>query len=275
MTLLEGKTVLISGAARGQGRSHALRFAKEGAAVVAFDICSNVPTAGYPLATVADLDETEHLVRAEGGHIVTRVADVRDARQLTEVMDAGVSHFGGIDIVLANAGILGNVGPAWELEDEVFQDVIDINLVGAWRTIKLATPELLRRRGSVVLVSSGMGVKGGTNIVSYVASKHGIIGLMRALAKELAPHGVRVNAVLPGNTDTGMMQNDAARGLYMPDIEFPTREQFAERAASGVPMGIPWVDASDVSEAALWLSSDAARYITGILLPVDGGTAIP
>lgn len=263
MKLLEGKTVLISGAARGQGRSHAVRFAREGAAVIGFDICADVESVPYPLATKADLEETARLVKADGGRILTAAADVRDSRQLARVIDAGISEFGGIDIVLANAGILGAVGPAWEQDDQAFQAVIDINLVGAWRTIKLATPALLERRGSAVLTSSGMGIKAGPNIASYVASKHGVVGLTRSLAKELAPHGVRVNAVLPGNTLTDMIQNDFTSS---------NQQQFG---LSVSPMGIPWVEVSDVTEAALWLSSDAARYITGVLLPVDGGTAIP
>jgi SDR family mycofactocin-dependent oxidoreductase len=263
MKLLEGKTVLISGAARGQGRSHAVRFAREGAAVIGFDICADLESVPYPLATQADLEETKRLVKADGGRIVTATADVRDSRQVSQVIDAGIAEFGGIDIVLANAGILGAVGAAWEQDDQVFQDVIDINLVGVWRTIKLAAPALIERRGSVVLTSSGMGIKAGVNIASYVASKHGVVGLTRSLAKELAPHGVRVNAVLPGDTLTEMISNDFTSS---------NQDRFGMTTA---PMGIPWVEVNDITEAVLWLSSAAARYVTGILLPVDGGTAIP
>jgi SDR family mycofactocin-dependent oxidoreductase len=275
MSQFDGKVVLISGAGRGQGRSHAIRFAKEGAAIIAFDRCADLNDVPYSLATQGDLEETERMVKEVGGRVLTGVADVRNTNEIKELIDAGITAFGRIDVVLANAGIVGNVGPIWELDDSSFQAVIDINLIGAWRTVKLAVPELLKSKGSVILTSSGLGVKGAANVGSYVASKHGVIGLMRSLAKELAPHGVRVNAILPGNCDTDMMQSLALRRLYVPENDSPTREELAERTIPDSPMGIPWVDAADISEAALWLSSDAARFVTGVLLPVDGGTAIP
>jgi SDR family mycofactocin-dependent oxidoreductase len=272
----EGQVVLISGVARGQGRSHAIHFAREGARIVGFDICHDLPSSSFALASESDLDETRAQIEKAGAEIVALQGDVRSMADIRGVVQAGVEAFGQIDVVVANAGIVGPVGPSWELDEASVVDVIDIDLIGIWRTVSAAVPELLKRPGggSVVMTSSGAGVKGLPNIGAYVAAKHGVIGLMRAMARELAPKQIRVNAVLPGNCDTPMLQSVAIKRLYVPDEEAPTREQFAA-AARTTPMGIPWVDPADVSEAVMWLCSQEARYVTGIALPVDGGSGIP
>ncbi|MET0821299.1 MAG: mycofactocin-coupled SDR family oxidoreductase [Aeromicrobium sp.] len=277
MGRFDGQVVLISGVARGQGRSHALRFAQEGAAVIGFDLCADQPEVAYDLATAADLAETEDAVRAAGGSILTRIADVRDIDQIRSVVADGVAEFGGVDILLANAAVLGGAGPLWEIDDAVFQNVIETDLIGVWKTIKVAVPEILKREGhrSVIVTGSGASVKGSANIGDYVTAKHGLIGLVRTLARELGPHGVRANAVLPGNVDTQMLQNAQVKGMYFPGAPATTREVFADAAAAASPLRVPWVDPSDISEAVLWLASPESRYVTGTALSVDAGTAIP
>jgi SDR family mycofactocin-dependent oxidoreductase len=279
MGMFDGRVVLISGVARGQGRSHALRFAREGARVIGFDVCADAPTNPFALATPVQLEETTAALRATGSEAITAIADVRSTAEIEAVVKKGLSAFGTIDILVANAGIVGPIGPTWELDDAAVLDVLDVNLAGAWRTAKAAVPHLLASPAanrSIIFTSSGAGVRGIPNIAPYVASKHGVIGLMRSMAKELGPRGVRVNAVLPGNVDTPMFMNDAIKKLFFPDMEgLPTEDEFAARASAGSPMGLPWVDVDEITEAVVWLASDAARRVTGILLPVDAGTAIP
>jgi SDR family mycofactocin-dependent oxidoreductase len=277
MGRFDDKVVLISGVARGQGRSHAVRFAKEGASIIGFDLCADLPTVTYGLATPEEMAQTEEQVRAVGGRISTGVADVRDIDQIRSVVAEGVGEFGGIDVVIANAAVLGGAGPMWQIDDAVFQNVIETNLIGVWKTLKVAIPEMLKREGhrSVVVTSSGAGVKGPANIGDYVASKHALVGLIKTLARELGPYGVRANAVLPGNCDTEMLHNDQVMGMYFPGRTSPSREEFAGQAIAASPLGVPWVDPIDISVAVLWLASAEARYVTGVALPVDGGTAIP
>jgi SDR family mycofactocin-dependent oxidoreductase len=272
-----GKTVVISGAARGQGRSHAIRFAREGANVVAFDICAPIKSQPFPLSSRADLDETVRLVEAEDARIIAAEADVRDADAVRAVFAAGAEEFGSIDVVVANAGIVGGPALSWETSEEVFRDVIDVNLIGVWNTVKAGVTAMIagQRRGAVVVTGSGGSVKGLPHIVPYVAAKHGLVGLVRTMAKELGPRGIRVNAVLPGNVNTAMFNNDDMRHLYVPDQPDPDEELFLRRAASTIPMRVPYVQPEDVSEAVCYLASDAARYVTGTLLPVDGGSGIP
>jgi (+)-trans-carveol dehydrogenase len=270
-----GRVVMISGAARGQGRSHALRFAALGASVVAFDICRQIDGVPYPMSAPQDLDETVAAARAAGGIIEGHQADVRHQDQLDEVARQAVASFGGIDVVVANAAILAPAAQLCDASEADFRNVLEVNLLGVWRTIKAAMPSLRGRRGSVVVTGSGAAVKGLPNVGAYVTSKHGLVGMVRVLAKELAPSGVRVNAVLPGNANTPMFNNEALRKLYVPDEPEPGEEQFLSRARQGIPMGIPYVEPHDVTEAVVWLASPAARYVTGALLPVDGGSAIP
>jgi (+)-trans-carveol dehydrogenase len=271
------KVVLISGAARGQGRSHAVRFAQEGAAVVLFDICRQMPTAPFDMATRDDLNETVRLVEEAGAAVVASVADVRSFAEVDAAVQLGLQAFGRLDVVIANAGIFGRPAPLWEIDPADFQAVVDVDLVGAWHTLRAALPSMIAagRGGSVVATASGAAVKGSPNIGSYVAAKHGLVGLMKTAARELGPHGIRANTVLPGNTNTPMFRNDAMVRLFVPDIDQPTDADFLARAASRIPLGSPFVDPVDITEAVLWLCSSRARNVTGVALSVDGGGAIP
>jgi len=269
---LAGKVALITGAARGIGRAQAVRFAQEGADVIALDLCGPVDTVAAPASTPEDLDETARLVRAAGGRIVTSIVDVRDQDQLQSATDNGAAAFGGLDIVCATAGITSR-GLATDLSEAAWQTMLDINLSGVWRTCKVTAPHLIARgSGSVILVSSIAGLRGLMGVAHYTAAKHGVVGLMRSLANELAPHGIRVNSVHPTNVDTPLIQNAAVASAFRPDLNRePTREEFAEAARSMNMLDIPWVQPIDVANACLFLASDEARYITSVTLPVDAG----
>lgn len=274
---VQDKVALITGAARGQGRSHAVRLAEEGARVIVVDL----PEAAgrdvsryspYPMATEADLGRTVELVEAAGGEALPVHADVRDENELAAAVATGLDRFGRLDIVSANAGITGFTGKAWELSRENWQAVIDIDLTGTWQTVKAAVPAMVgQRAGSIVITASTMGVKGAANLVGYVAAKHGVIGLVRALAHELAPFSVRVNAVAPTSVATDMIFNDAVYRLFRPDLPSPGMQDTVEAFTQHNLLPVPWTEARDVSEAVLWLASDEARFVHGIVLPVDAG----
>lgn len=270
-----GKVAFITGAARGQGRSHALRLAQEGADIIAVDLCEPIDTVDYPMATEDDLAETVRLVEALDRRIVARKADVRDTESLKAAVDAGVAELGRLDIVSANAGIL-SAGQSHELSDETWEQMIAINLSGVWRTCKVAIPHIIAggRGGSMVLTSSVAGLRSYNGVSHYVSAKHGVVGLMKTLAQELAPHSIRVNTVNPTQVDTDMIQNEMMYHLFRPDLENPTKEQFAEASAATILLPIDWVESIDVSNAVLFLASDEARYITGISLPIDAGALI-
>jgi (+)-trans-carveol dehydrogenase len=270
---VEGKVAFITGAARGQGRSHAIRLAEEGADIIAVDICDQVGSVPYPMATPEDLTETVKEVEALDRRIVATQADVRDYGALKKALDDGVAELGRLDIVSANAGI-ASYGQAAELDETTWQDMIDINLTGVWHAAKAAIPHLIAggRGGSIVLTSSTAGLLAIPNMAHYVSAKHGVVGLMRTLALELAPHFIRVNSVHPTGVDTPMVQNDASMRLFLPDVENPTAEQYAEVMGSLNALPIPWVEPRDISNAVLFLASDEARYITGVTLPIDAGS---
>jgi SDR family mycofactocin-dependent oxidoreductase len=272
---VEGKVAFITGAARGQGRSHAVRLAQEGADIIAVDHCADIDTVDYPMATEADLAETVRQVEALGRRIVATQADVRDTESLKAAVDAGVAELGRLDIVCANAGILSN-GPSHELTEDTWGQMIDINLSGVWRTCKAAIPHLIEggRGGSIVLISSVAGLRSYSGVSHYVSAKHGVVGLMKTLAQELAPHSIRVNTVNPTQVDTEMIQNESMYHLFCPDIENPTREDFGAASGATILLPIDWVESIDVSNAVLFLASDEARYITGVALPVDAGALI-
>lgn len=268
---LDGKVALITGAARGQGRSHALRMSAEGAKVIAVDACTPIESVPYPLATADDLAETARMVEQAGGEIVTYRADTRDLDQLVAACDAGVKAFGRIDIAVANAGVI-SVGPTGELTEDQWQDVIDVNLTGVWKTCKAVLPHL-RRAGagaSIVVISSSAAGRGTPNVGHYATAKTGIVGLMRTLAQELAPVGIRVNSVHPTTVDTDMVQNDMMRALFLPGREL-TQDAFEEVCRQMNPMGVPWIESEDVSNAVLFLASEESRYITGVELPIMAG----
>ena len=271
-----GKVAFITGAARGQGRSHAIRLAQEGANIIAVDICEDVPGIPYPGATEADLAETVKLVEALDRRIVAAKADVRDYAGLKAVLDDGVAQLGRLDIVSANAGIGTAPVPAWEMDESVWQTMIDINLTGVWHTAKAAIPLLIEggHGGSIILTSSAAGLQAYENIAHYVSAKHGVVGLMRTLALELAPHFIRVNSIHPTQVDTPMIQNEPTWRLFRPDLEHPTEADFAPASQAMNALPIPWVEPVDISNAVLYLASDESRYVTGVALPVDAGAVI-
>jgi SDR family mycofactocin-dependent oxidoreductase len=273
---VEGKVAFITGAARGQGRSHALRLAQEGADIIAVDICQDLATVPYPGATEADLAETVKQVEALDRRIVAQQADVRDLAALQRAVDEGLSQFGHVDIVCANAGI-ASFAPALELTEEVWQDVIDTNLTGVWKTVKATAPAMVERGqgGSIVLTSSIAGLIAFPNLAHYTAAKHGVTGLMRTLAVELAPHSIRVNSVHPTTVDTPMVANEPVWGLFLGGVAGATREQAAEGMKALNAMPVPWVEAVDISNAVLYLASDEARYVTGTTTVIDAGAMAP
>jgi len=272
---VEGKVAFITGAARSQGRSHALRLAQEGADVIAVDICAPVESIQmYPPATEEDLAETVRQVEALDRRIIATKADVRDPAALRAAVDDGVAQLGRLDIVLANAGVF-ELAPALELTDGAWQEMIDINLTGVWNTCRVALPHLIDSGGgSIVITSSTAGLKGTPNTIHYTAAKHGVIGIMRTLANEFGKQSVRVNTVHPTGVDTVMIQNEKTWGLFTPDDPNPTREKFAELFETLHPLPVPYVDPVDISNAILFLVSDEARYVTGATLPVDAGYTI-
>ena len=270
---VEGKVGFITGAARGQGRSHAVRLAEEGADIIAVDICAQIGSVPYEMATPADLAETVREVESLDRRIVAAEADVRDYAALKAALDDGVAQLGGLDIVSANAGI-ASFAPAADLEEATWQDMIDVNLTGVWHAAKAAIPHLIAggRGGSIVLTSSTAGLVALPNMAHYVAAKHGVVGLMRTLALELAPHSIRVNSVHPTGVNTPMVQNEPTMRVFLPGVENPTAEQYAKAMGALNALPIPWVEPRDVSNAVLFLASDEARYITGVTLPVDAGS---
>jgi (+)-trans-carveol dehydrogenase len=269
---VEGKVAFITGAARGQGRAHAVRLASEGADIIAVDICVPLDSVPYALANEADLKETVRLVEGLGRNVVASQADVRDFAALESAVAAGVEQLGRLDIAVANAGIVG-AAPADALPIQEWQEMIDVNLSGVFHAAKAAIPHIRAggNGGAIILTSSALGIRAMPNLPHYVAAKAGVIGLMRALALELATDRIRVNTVNPSIADTLMIQNDAMYKLFVPHIEKPTREQAAEVFATMNPMPTPWVDAEDVSNAVLFLASDEARYVTGLEFKIDAG----
>ena len=271
-----GKVAFITGAARGQGRSHAVRLAQEGADIIAVDLLEDVPGIPYAGATEADLAETVKQVEALDRRIVAAKADVRDYAGLKAALDDGVAQLGRLDIVSANAGIGSAPVKSWEIDEATWQTMIDINLSGVWHTAKAAIPQLIEggNGGAIILTSSAAGLQAYENIAHYVSAKHGVVGLMRTLALELAPQFIRVNSIHPTQVDTPMIQNEPTWRLFRPDLEHPTKADFAPASQSVNALPIPWVEPVDISNAVLFLASDEGRYVTGVTLPVDAGTVI-
>jgi (+)-trans-carveol dehydrogenase len=273
---VEGKVAFITGAGRGQGRSHAVKLAAEGADIIAIDICHDVEGA-LPMATPDDLSETVKLVEARDRRIIATQADVRDLDGLTAAVDAGVEELGRLDIVVANAGIASLGGPVEEMSQDNWKHTIDINLTGLWNTARAAIPHLIAggRGGAIVLTSSVGGMHAMPNMSHYISAKHGVIGLMRSLAVELGQHHIRVNSVLPTNVSTPMFMNEGTFKMFRPDLENPTAadvEPIAAQFMHVLPHG--WIEPEDVSNAVLFLASDESRYITGVPLPVDLGALL-
>lgn len=270
MGKLDGKVAFITGAARSQGRSHAVKLAQEGADIIAVDICRQAATLSYPLATPDDLAETASAVKALDRQFVSAEVDVRDVAGLQSVVEDGVAQLGRIDIVVANAGIFGFTDDPNADQDLLFREVIDVNLIGVWNTVKATAPRMVadQRGGSIVLISSTQGLSGrggdGTGwMTGYASAKHGIVGLMRSFSHWLAPHNIRVNSIHPTGVRTDITVNDTMDRILKanPDIG----DAFSNL------MPVPMIEGIDVSNAIAWLVSDDARYVTGVTLPVDAG----
>jgi SDR family mycofactocin-dependent oxidoreductase len=266
---LDGKVAVISGAARGQGRSHARRFAEEGADIVALDMCAPVKTVPYELASAADLAETVRAVEELDRRAMAVQVDVRDSGAVQQAVGEGVTALGAIDIVVANAGI-ASFAPVADMPVQMWQDVIDVNLTGAFNVIQAALASM-PDGGSIVVTGSTAAVKSAGNLAHYSAAKHGLIGLTKALSIELGPRRIRANVVLPTTVDTTMVHNEAFYGLFLPGASAPGRDDLAQLLTSFHVLPVPWVEPLDISNACLFLSSDEARYITGTALPVDAG----
>ena len=274
---VEGKVAFVTGAARGQGRSHAIRLAEEGADIIAVDLAAQVDSVPYAMATPDDLAQTVKEVEALDRRIVATQADVRDYGAVKAAVDDGVAQLGRLDIVAANAGIF-SFGRADVLEEQTWQDMIDVNLTGVWHAAKAAIPHLKAggHGGSMILTSSTAGLMPFENMAHYTSAKHGVVGLMRVLAVELAPDFIRVNSVHPTTVNTDMIHNSATYELFAPDLtpEQRTKDVLGERFQTLNALPIRWVEPRDISNAVLFLASDEARYITGITLPVDAGSLL-
>lgn len=275
MGKLDGKVAFITGAARGQGRSHALRLAQEGADIIAVDVCETLPGMEryYPGTTEEDLNETVRQVEALDRRIIASKADVRDYDALKSAFDKGVAELGRVDIVLANAGVFVFGDKTQDVTDEEWDLVNDTNAKGVWHTAKVAIPQMIEQGdgGSMVLTSSTAGIKGTPNVAAYTAAKHAVVGIMKTLALELAPHRIRVNSVHPTGVATPMIHNEAAYKLFLPDVEHPTKEQAEPIFESTNALPIPWVEPIDISNAVLFLVSEDGRYVTGNELKIDAG----
>lgn len=265
---LDGKVVLITGAGHGQGRSHAIRMAEEGADLILLDVCETVSDrVGYPMANKDELNETASLVHSAGRRSVVRVADVRDVEALKEAVDGGLEAFGHIDVACANAGLI-SYGLGWELTEEDWETIIDVNLRGVWNTMRAVVPPMIAARsGSIICTSSAAGLRGMGSMSHYSAAKFGVVGLAKSFAIELADHNVRVNVVHPTGVKSFMTESDdpfaAALFERYPDLVIPTGINLMRTDG--------FIDPVDVSNAMVWLASDEARFVTGIQLPVDAG----
>jgi SDR family mycofactocin-dependent oxidoreductase len=270
----EGKVALITGAARGQGRSHAVRFAREGADIVAIDFAGSIDTVSYPMATERDLQETARLVEEHDRRVLALTADVRDQAAVQKAVAEALDAFGRIHIVSANAGILSyNAAP--DVTPGQWHDTIDVNLHGVWHTVQAVMPSMIAARsGVIVLTSSLVGLRPAAHALPYVTAKSALVGMTKALALELGPHNIRVNSVHPTTVGTDMVLNDTTYRLFRPDLDNPTREDCEKAFASTQVLPVPYIEARDVTAAVVWLCSDEARYITGVNLPIDAGAAI-
>ena len=272
MGSLDGKVAFISGAARGQGRAHAVRMAEEGADIIGFDLCEQIGTVTYPMATPEDMEETARLVRRTGRRMVTGRADVRDQAALQQVLETGLAELDRVDIVVANAGIFNGLGEQGR-SPQAWHDAIEVLLTGVYHTCEAAIPVMIDQGagGSIVITSSTAGLRGiyadrratSAGVIGYAAAKHGVVGLMRVYATSLAPHRIRANTIHPTGVDTPMVMNEQFGQFFQdfPDVLAGMRNL----------LPVPMVAPEDIANAAIFLASDAGRYITGVTLPVDAG----
>ena len=274
---VEGKVAFITGAARGQGRSHAVRLAQEGADIIAVDVCKRISSnEDIPAPTPDDLAETADLIKNLDRRIVTAEVDVRDYDALKAAVDSGVEQLGKLDIIVANAGI-GNGGQTLDFTSEAdWTDMIDVNLSGVWKTVKAAVPHMIAggKGGSIILTSSVGGLKAYPHTGHYIAAKHGVVGLMRTFAVELGHHFIRVNSVHPTNVNTPLFMNEGTMKLFRPDLANLGPDDMAVVAQMMHVLPIGWVEPVDISNAVLFLASDESRYVTGLPMTIDAGSML-
>lgn len=271
MGKLDGRVALITGGARGQGRSHALTFAREGASIVVCDIAEQVDTVPYTMANDDQLAETAKLVEEFDQRCLAIKADVRDTAAVQRVVDQTMSEFGRLDILIANHGILSLTTVA-DMTDEQWNDVVDTDLTGVFKSMRAVIPHMVEQGwGRIIATASMAGRCGLPTVAHYCAAKWGVIGLTKSVAREVADRGVTVNCICPTNVDTDMIHNQAFYQLFAPGVENPTREQAAPGFQSLNAIPVPWIEPKDISEAMLFLASEEARYITGEALHVSAG----
>lgn len=271
MGMLDGKVVLITGGSRGQGRAHALVSAREGADVIIVDVVEDLSTVTYPLARKDDMAATVESVEALGRRIVAVEADVRYQDQLDEAVARGVAELGKIDVLIANAGIWTQA-PFYELSDDQWEEMIAVNLSGVWRSAKAVAPHMIERKsGSIVMISSVNGLEPGPNFAHYTAAKHGVVGLMKTVALELAPHGIRCNSIHPGAVRSGMTENQMAFDMYAGGPGGTVDDLIRAGKHYGALKGTTFMPPETIANAALFLNSDLASSVTGVALPVEAG----
>jgi (+)-trans-carveol dehydrogenase len=261
--LLDGKVGFVTGAGHGQGRAHAVRMAEEGADVILCDICAPIPETSAPMATYDELAETAQLVEKAGQRAVFGVADVRDRAAMQAVVDEGLRAFGRLDVAAANAGIW-RPNHFLDIDDDEYRAMVDVNLGGVWNTCKVVVPPMIEggNGGSIVMTSSAAGIRGQAPWSHYTAAKHAVVGLMRALANELAVHSIRVNTVHPSAVDTFIARQ--------PDAAWTAHDPLARASAANM-LPIFVLPPEEISNAVVWLLSDQAKWVTGVTLPVDAG----
>ena len=268
-----GRVAVITGGARGQGRSHAVELARQGADIALVDRCADLDTVTYPLATPEDLAETAHLVEAEDRRCVVATADVRDLAAMLAFVDGVVVDLGSVDILVANAGV-STLGSIFDLDAAGWSETVDTNLTGVFNAMRAVAPHMRRNRwGRIVGISSMMGRSANPLIPAYCASKWGVIGLTKSVAHEMAHFGVTANVIAPGNISTDMVHNDMLYRLMRPDVEEPTREDVAPVMASLHVQPVPWLEPDEVTAAVVFLCSEGARHITGSVIDVDAGAS--
>ncbi len=271
MAKFAGRVALITGGARGQGRSHALAFARAGASVAICDILKPVETVPYPLSDMTDAEQTRREIEDTGGRCLVVEADVRRPEQMQDLVTQTEDVLGPIDILVANAGI-ASISSVCEMPFQQWQTMLDTNLTGVFNAIHAVLPGMLGRgRGRIIATSSIAGRLGAPNIAHYVAAKWGVIGLVKSVALEVAAAGITVNAVAPTSVNTPMIQNKAFHQLFVPDAEEPAMSDVIEAYRALNPIPVPWVEPQDVTEAVLFLASDGARYISGEVITIAAG----